>query len=173
MLLDLWVGTLQVTAVAPRESVRSKANPTRPRGPSNRAAKHAIQIVFWNLPRSPALEAAIRAEVDRLPEAPGTYHCRVSLSVEGRLAGATPNFSSEVHLSSFAPGHLEGWKVIVRSCHEDARQAVRMAVRSAAHVLISGRIRAPRQRHLTAATVQLQPQPGPARGVTMASLPRA
>jgi hypothetical protein len=125
-----------------------------------------VRIMFWNLRGSPALENAIRAHAAGLPKAPSPWTCRVSLTRatlarSGDLTAAT-GFQTEVHLSSFAEGLLAGWKVVVRSHHDDLDQSVRAAFRAAARVLRSGRIRPVGRSSST--TVQLQSQDNARRG---------
>ena len=126
-----------------------------------------VRIMFWNLPGSAVLEDAIRAHAAGLPSTPSPWNCRVSLT-RANIAHsgdptATAGFQAEVHLSSFAEGVLAGWKVVVRSQHDDLDQAVRSAFRAAARVLRSGRIR-PVVGHPSSTTVQLQSQDNARRG---------
>jgi hypothetical protein len=127
-----------------------------------------VQIVFWNLPGSTALEDAIRALVEKTPAASGAWKCRVSLSRadRARVGAPTATFQAEVHLSVLASGAapgrqnlLDGWKIVVRSHDDDPLQAVRSAFRAGARVLRSGHIRPQRDREPFAPSVELRSQP--------------
>jgi hypothetical protein len=165
MFLDLGLPRGQICAVVqtpllPSRRPRARANDERVRG--------RVQIVFWNLPASNALEDAIRALVDKTPAASGAWRCRVSLSRADRprVARATAIFLAEVHLSTLAAGAapgpqrlLDGWRIVVRSHGDDPLQAVRSAFRAAARVLRSGHFRPQRDRDPFAASVELRSQP--------------
>jgi hypothetical protein len=138
---------------APRPDVLARA----PRPPTGRAGR-TVQIMFWNLPGTAPLDAAIRNHASKLPAMAGPCQCRVSMMrTMSASTGARPAIETELQLSSFAEGVLAGWKLVVRSQHQDAHQAVRSAFRSAARVLTSGRI-SPQRKPVPDTSVQLKPQ---------------
>lgn len=107
-----------------------------------------VQILFFNVSGSPALEAAIRSDAEKLLATEArSCRCRIWLSSNGNVAKTrdlAPEYRAEVQLYGFESGALEGWKVIVRSVHGDAHGAALAAIRSASQSLAaSARLRLP------------------------------
>jgi hypothetical protein len=85
-----------------------------------------VQIIFWDMPASEPLEAAIHTELRRLRQAGyDVRRCRVSLDdVAGEAAGPRRTRARvEIADSLLA----SGWNVVVETRHERPANAVRAA----------------------------------------------
>jgi hypothetical protein len=144
---------------------KTKRQPAPQRQPAPKTTGR-LQIFFWNLPGSAALEATVKAAANRLPFVWGACQLWLSLvgaetAASGRRApggGAGDQFQTEVHLSAFADGPLAGWKIVVQNRHADPVKGIRSAFISAARALASGPMKMQRRPPSPVASVQIRPQ---------------